>query len=264
MRLRGLGKKILFGSVPFRRGRFPYYGYTVHFPLGSHIFDRACAEGIYERDTNNLILSLVEPETTYFDVGANIGLLSIPVLAVCPRVRVVSIEASPNTLPFLIKTHKAAARQTDWTLVGAAVGAENGEAEFWCGGGAQGAFDGLRDTERGGSKTAVRVPVRALDDIWQGQGCPAISVIKMDIEGGEYWALQGAKKIISLVKPVFIVEWTDKNLGSYGIDSDELLQLCATIGYTPYASPNLVPIDTKAILKMSMAQTETFVLVPRE
>ena len=155
----------------------------------------------------------------------------MPVLADCPRVRVVSIEASPNTLPFLIKTQAAAARRVDWTLVGAAVGAECGEAEFWCGGGAQGAFDGLRDTARGGAKRAVRVPVRTLDDIWHEQGCPAISVIKIDIEGGEYWALQGAKDIISRTKPVFIVEWTDKNLASYGIDSGELLQLCAAMGY---------------------------------
>jgi FkbM family methyltransferase len=261
MRLRGLAKKML-NSAPFRRGWFTYYGYTVYFPPGSHIFERVCAEGVFERDTTNLILSLVEPDTTYFDVGANIGLLSVPVLAVHPRVRVVSIEASPNTLPFLINTQAAAPRQPDWTLVGAAVGAESGDAEFWCGDVAQGAFDGLRDTGRGGSKRAVRVPVRALDDIWQEQGCPAISVIKMDIEGGEYSALQGAKEIIARAKPVFILEWTDENLRSYGIDSGELLQLCAAIGYAPYASPNLVPIDRKAVLKMSMAQTETFVLVP--
>jgi FkbM family methyltransferase len=262
MRLRGLAKKLLYGSAPCLRGCFPYYGHTVHFPPGSTTFERACAEGIYERDTTYLILALVEPGTTYFDVGANIGLLSVPVLAARPLVKVVSIEASPDTLNFLRKTHAAAPRREDWTVIGVAVGSENGEAEIWSGGGAIGAFDGLRDTGRGGRKNPVRVPLRALDEIWEECGCPAISVVKIDIEGGEYGALQGAKSIIARERPVFIVEWTQLNLHAYGINADRILQLCAEMGYALYASPNLIPVATKLILRMAMSQTETFILVP--
>src|SRR5260370_41960132 len=146
MRWRGIAKKLLFGSLPFIRGKFPYYGHAVYFPPGSHTFERACADGIYERETVNFILSLVEPGTTYFDVGANIGLLSVPVLAERPFVKVVSIEAAPDTLHFLKKTQAAAPRRADWTVLGAAVGSENGEIEFWAGPAAMGHFDGLRDT----------------------------------------------------------------------------------------------------------------------
>lgn len=262
MRWRGFAKKLLFGSLPFVHGKFPYYGHAVYFPPGSHIFDRACAEGIYEREIINLILALVRPGTTYFDVGTNIGLLSVPVLAERPKVKVVSIEASPDTLQFLRKTHAAAPRREDWTIVGAAVGSENGEAEFWSGAAALGAFDGLRDTGRGGRKTPVRVPLRPLDQIWEGCGCPATSVVKMDIEGGEYSALQGAKCMIARERPVFIVEWTEINLRAYGIKSRAILQLCADMGYTPYASPSLIPVATGPILKIVMSQTETFILVP--
>jgi FkbM family methyltransferase len=262
MRLRGLVKKILFGSVPCLRGRFPYYGHTVHFPLGSITFERACAEGVYERDTTCLILALAEPGTTYFDVGANIGLLSVPVLAACPDVKVVSIEASPDTLHFLKKTHAVARRREDWTVVGAAVGLQNGEAVFWSGDVALGAHDGLRDTRRGGWKRPVRVPLCALDQIWEARGCPTVSVVKMDIEGGEYDALQGAKSIIARERPVFVVEWTDQNLRAYGISSERILQLCSEMGYALYASPNLIPVATKLILKMAMSQTETFILIP--
>jgi FkbM family methyltransferase len=262
MRLSGLAKKMLFGSTPFLRGRFPYYGHTVHFPPGSTTFECACAEGIYEQDTTNLILALVEPGTTYFDVGANIGLLSVPVLAVRPLVKVVSIEASPDTLHFLRKTHAVARRREDWTVIGAAVGSENGEADFWSGGGAMGAFDGLRDTGRGGRKSPVRVARLTLDQIWETCGCPATSVVKMDIEGGEYGALQGAKSMIAQERPVFIVEWTDLNLYAYGITAERILQLCAETGYAIYASPTLAAVATELILKMAMSRTETFILVP--
>jgi FkbM family methyltransferase len=264
VRVRGVAKRLVFGSVPYMRGRFPYYGHMVHFPLGSITFARACAEGIYERDTTCLILALAEPGTTYFDVGANIGLLSVPVLAACPSVKVVSIEASPATLHFLKKTHAAARRRGDWTVVGAAVGLKSGEAEFWSGDVALGAHDGLRDTGYGGAKHAVRVPIRTLDEIWQEQGCPAVSVIKMDIEGAESLALQGAKEITTQIRPIFIVEWAAQNLGAYGIKSEELLDLCGAMAYVPYASPGLVLVETKPILKMAMAQTAMFILVPQK
>jgi len=260
MRARGLAKRLLFGTAPFFRGRFRYYDHVVHFPLGSHIFERACDEGIYEREVTNLILALAEPGTAYFDVGANIGLLSVPVLSVCPTVKVVSIEPSPDTLPFLRKTQLAAQRSGNWIVIGAALGAKAGEAEFWSS--AMGAFDGLRDTGRGGPKRAVRVAVRTLDDIWRDQGSPPVSVVKIDIEGGEYEALQGAKELISHAKPILILEWSDKNLAAYGIKADQLLSLCEQMSYVSYACPSLMPVGTKALLKMAMTQTETFVLVP--
>jgi FkbM family methyltransferase len=264
MRVRGLAKRLLFGATPFFRGRFRYYGQVVYFPLGSSTFECACEEGIYERDATNLILALAKPGTTYFDVGANIGLLSVPVLSVCPTVKVVSIEASPDTLPFLRKTQLRAQRSSNWVVISAAVAAKAGEAEFWSCGGAMGAFDGLRDTGRGGRKRVVRVAVRTLDDIWREQGCPPVSIVKMDIEGGEYQALQGATELISQACPTFIIEWNEKNFAAYGVKAEELLSLCEKMSYKLYACPNLISIGTRALLKMAMTQTETFILVPPE
>jgi FkbM family methyltransferase len=249
--------------VPFVRGRFHYYGHTIYFPLGSHIFERACAEGIYECETANLILSLVETGTTYIDVGANIGLLSVPVLAERPGVKILSIEASPETLQFLRKTRDAAIRREDWTIIGVAVGSARGEAEFWSAGGALGAFNGLSDTGRGGPKHPVRVPVQTLDEIWRDNRSPPVSVIKIDIEGGETEAIKGARTCISATKPYLIIEWSALNLKAIGIHADVLLQLCRELGYQAHAFPSLVPVDTEPFLKLAMARTETFVLVPR-
>jgi FkbM family methyltransferase len=263
MNWRGAAKKLVFGSAPFLRGRFNYYKHIVFFPLGSHIFERACAEVVYERDITNLVLAFVEAGTTYFDVGANIGLLSVPVLATHPDVKVVSVEASPDTLPFLQKTRSLAKRMDDWTIVGSAVGSVSGEADFCSGGGAMGAFDGLMDTGRGGTKRTVRVPIRTLDEIWREVGSPAVSVIKMDIEGGELAALNGARNVIQHTKPILIVEWTDKNLAVYGIDRDQLLVFCDELEYSAFSYPHLIAASRGAVLKMAMEQTETFVLVPR-
>lgn len=246
------------------RGRFSYYGQEVHFPLGSHIFMRACETGGYERETTELIIALAKEGTTYIDVGANIGLLSVPVLASNPGVRVISIEASPETFVFLRKTWAKARRRDDWTIIGNAVGESPGTVEFWTGGGARGAFDGLVDTGRGGRKLPISVEMETIDNIWAGNGRPPVSVLKLDIEGGEIQALRGASACIATTRPTIILEWTAKNLGAYGVRPDAILSFCATNDYQAFAVPGLMPVGSRTALRLAMSTTETFVLAPSE
>src|SRR5262249_30051850 len=133
MHLRSKAKSILFGRVPLLRGRFKYFGHSVSFPIGSQLFERTCRERIFEQDVVRILVSLAEPGTTFIDVGSNIGLLAIPVLASCPGTKIISIEASPETLSYLRRTQSRARRQCDWEILGAAVGAHEGEAKFWTG-----------------------------------------------------------------------------------------------------------------------------------
>ena len=119
------------------------------------------------------------------------------------------------------------------------------------------------NTGRGGPKIAVRVPVRTIDDIWREHGCPPVSVIKMDIEGGEAMALEGAIDTLARDKPILILEWNSENLKAYSVPPRELIQISARLGYIAYAFPGLTLINTEILLTMAMQQTETFVLVPQ-
>jgi FkbM family methyltransferase len=47
---------------------------------------------------------MAKPDTTVFDVGANIGLMAIPLLTHVPECRVISFEPSENSVPYLRKT----------------------------------------------------------------------------------------------------------------------------------------------------------------
>lgn len=245
------------------RGYALYCGHRMYFPLKSHVFQRTIAEGVYEPEIVDMVLALLKPGTAYFDVGANIGLLSLPVLARRPDAQVVSVEASPDTMPYLERTHRDAGR-ANWTVVNAAVGDRSGEVEFWSGGAARGAFDGLKDTGRGGGKHAIKVTMRTLDDLWQEIGRPPVSVIKIDIEGGETLALRGAKALLEQTRPAVIIEWSATNLKAYGIAPESLFELCGQIGYTAYAIPGPVRVDGEAILRLTMLATETFLLLPSE
>ena len=59
-----------------------------------------------------------------------------------------------------------------------------------------------------------------------------IAFIKLDIEGGEFHALQGAAKTIKWWQPVIVFEAGNKSTGQYGVTPGELYRLItATLGY---------------------------------
>src|SRR5437660_10430947 len=130
MKLRQRFKRWLYGSCPGFAGSFPYYGARVYFPKGSQIFDMLCAQGIYEGENINVINALIRPGSTYFDIGANIGLTALPVLS-ATECSVISIEPSPNVLQFLQRTATESTYHDRWVIVGKAVGDKVGSAEFF-------------------------------------------------------------------------------------------------------------------------------------
>lgn len=264
MRLRGRLKRIVYGTKPFYRGSFPYFEHQVHFPLGSHLFERVCHEGIYEHQTLELLLRLLGQAETYIDVGANIGLLSVPILMQRPEVRVISLEASPETLGYLRATRDNSPYLDRWSIVGCAAGASSGSTTFWAARPENGAFDGLKNTGRGGDGRTVVVDIRTLDEIWRDNGAPKVSLVKIDVEGGEAGVIQGARSLIERDRPVFVIEWSWLNLPAYGIEPSHLLKLCREIGYQAYAFPGLIEVGTTTILRLAMSTTETFLLVPAD
>src|SRR5207302_6765911 len=97
-------KRWLYGSCPGFAGSFPYFGTNVYFPKGSLCFRAACEQGIFEAENVRLLQGICRPGSHMFDVGANLGLMALPVLRHVAGCKVVSFEPSPNTLPWLERT----------------------------------------------------------------------------------------------------------------------------------------------------------------
>lgn len=261
MRLRGLAKRALYGGWPRRDCWFPYFGTRVFFPRNSLIFNLACAQGIYEAGIVSFVNHFLRTGSVYLDIGANIGLMAVAALASKADCTVVSVEASPSTLIHLRRTHAANANRGRWTIIPEAVGAEAGEAVFYEGSREQGAMGGLRDTGRGGTKSACRVPVTTIDALWDKLGRPDVSVIKMDIEGGELDALAGASGCLATRRPAVVLEWSRANLRSYGVAEDAILALARRYGYALFSIPGYAEVRSPLELSLRMLETETFVMV---
>jgi FkbM family methyltransferase len=263
MNLRRSFKRWLYGQAPGFRGSFPYFGTQVKFPPRSLIFELACAQGIYEADNLRLLQAALRPQTTVFDIGANIGLMSIPLLAQDATVRVVSFEPSPAVAPWLARTIAGSSYGARWQHRAVALGRTPGEAEFFSSPQDAGAYDGLRPTGRTAGVSVTRVPVATLDSIWRELGSPDVSVCKLDVEGAETEVLAGARECLRATRPTILLEWNPVNLTAFKVDPVSLLDLADANGYAVFAAPHLVPVTTARLLTLHCAHTETFVLLPR-
>lgn len=257
-------KRHYYSRWPAWAGSFPYFGTRVHFPLNSHLFVRACEEGVYERDLLRLLRAFIRPDTTYFDVGANIGLMAVPILRDVPGCRVVSFEPSPSALPFLRKTHAGCAHKARWQLIEKAIGDQPGAAEFYTFGPENSAFDGLRNTQRRRENpTVVSVPVTTLDQEWAGLGKPPVSVIKIDVEGLEMGVLLGGRTCIQEQRPVIFLEWDATNLKSGKYQETALLTWAEDAGYELRSTDSGVAIEGPEVLRWQMMLGNSFVLIPK-
>lgn len=264
MTLRKRIKSWLYGSCPGFRGSFLYFGSRIYFPTNSLSFRAACQQGIFEHDSLRSLFSQVRPDTWMFDIGANIGLMAVPVLQREPRVRVLSFEPSPNTLPSLHQTISASPHRDRWSLVTKAAGAAPGTSTFYLATPENSLFDGLRDTGRVPGLRCVTVEVTTVDAEWSRLGKPTISAIKCDIEGGELSMLEGAGQCLAACRPALLLEWNASNLAAFHVAPDSLLVFSRANGYRVHAVPGLADVGSPAGLAAHMAFTESFLLLPRD
>lgn len=246
-----------------RLGRFPYYGETLHFPRNSIIFAEACAQGIYEHVNLSLLHCATRAGGWYFDIGANIGLMSAPLLSADPTLHVVSVEASPVTAPLLQQSAAASANRDRWHIVPQALGAEPGKISFHASAAGGGVYDGIRDTGRSGGASSVEVEMTTLDLLWAKFGRPPVCLIKIDVEGAETLVLRGGFACIAATRPVILLEWNPVNLRAYGLSPESLVALATQLNYDVLTTPGMAQVKDPSQLPYLSRVSETFVLLPR-
>ena len=227
MKFRKQLKYLVYNYCPGLRGSFIYDQVRVYFPRHSHIFKRACAEGIYENRLLSTLAGLLKDNSVYIDVGANIGLMSIPILRHHKTCQVWSFEPSPNTLSYLNRTVEGSRYRDRWRVIGKAAGAVTRSVELhMCRPGVL----GFRQFGTTGRKQIIAkniVEMTTLDLEWEAAGCPQVSVIKIDAEGADLQVLLGARRLLDNQRSAVVFEWNEKNFRSFGYDHEDLCDFAA-------------------------------------
>ena len=163
--------------------------------------------GTYETDLQIAMRDYIQPGMTVYDVGANIGYISlIAARLVGNGGKVYSFE----TLPDNIKRLQENIRQNDMDdrvqVCHSAVVDHSGETTFFTHkSGAMGKAAGSAGRQEEYTQS-IHVRAVALDDFVFTEGNPPPQIIKMDIEGGEILAVQGMKRLLAEVKPLLLIE----------------------------------------------------------
>jgi FkbM family methyltransferase len=197
-----------------------------------------------------------------FDVGSNIGLLSLPLLQKSTLVTVVAVEPSPNVLPFLRKTIRGSSHADRWHLVEEALSSKPGTLQFHVSAARDSALDGIVATGRTGSQKAVSVNATTLDDLWIRHGRPKVTLVKIDVEGHELAVLEGGSECLATEQPFIVLEWSRLNLSASSIPVTDLLHWAKKNYYQLMAIRYLRPITIEDDLDFFSRFTEDFILVP--
>jgi FkbM family methyltransferase len=169
--------------------------------IGLHVL----LHGGFEQAEAARLCELAEKGSTAFDVGANIGVITVPLAAaVGPKGRVVAFEPSaPNVERLRRNAELNGAENVE--VMAVAVGRRSGSLALHLS--ADPAFHSTVATPSHpqGSATA-KVPVVSLDETWIRSGRPAVSVLKVDVEGAELDVLKGAAALLETCRPAVLVE----------------------------------------------------------
>ena len=161
--------------------------------------------GEYESHVTAALTRLAQPGMVACDVGSHLGYFAL-VLArlVGHSGRVYAFEPLPRHVK-LLRSTLARNRLAQVTVVAQAVGGQTGLAalEEW----ANDAMNRVVPSATGWGMRTIPVPLTTLDD-WatRTEGLDRLDLIKLDVEGQELAALQGAAGLLRRYRPAIVCE----------------------------------------------------------
>jgi FkbM family methyltransferase len=163
--------------------------------------------GTYEPELQRAIRELIRPGAIIYDVGANIGYVSLLLAKAAGATgHIYAFEALPENAGRWCKNIELNGMNSRLSLFSGAVTRDSGPVCFLVhasSGMGKAAGSAGRDDHY---RSEVTVPGISLDEFVYGQGNPPPQVVKMDIEGGEVLALPGMRRVLSEVRPLMLIE----------------------------------------------------------
>jgi FkbM family methyltransferase len=183
--------------VPILQGRLRGKRWTVGSGLHGYWL------GSYELRKQKAIVQRLCRGDVFYDIGAHVGFYSLLAAQIVGQAgHVYSFEPLPRNIAYLEK-HIAMNHLEDIVSVyECAISDTNGIARFITGG------DSLIDSFMGRVKDApggMEIQTVSLDNLVERETLRPPSVLKIDIEGAEYKALQGANQLITAHMPTIFL-----------------------------------------------------------
>lgn len=201
---RGLNRAAPMGLTEVKVAAGDLAGYTILLDMQ---VDKDYWLGTYEPDLQSALHELIPSGAVIYDVGANIGYVSLLLAkAAGEGGKVFAFEALPSNVEQLRRNVELNGMERRVTVVPKAVTQAPGPVRFLVhasGGMGKAAGSAGRDDSY---QSEVTVDGISLDEFCFGQGNPPPQVVKMDIEGGEVLALPGMRRLLAEARPLMLME----------------------------------------------------------
>lgn len=176
--------------------------------------------GTYEEGTLNILENILVNKSSFVDIGANIGLMSLHAANILNgKGRVISFEPLPGTYNILQHNIKIN-NFNNIDAANLALGSENGTVEI---------FENLK-INRGSSslikpdetESGYKIEIKRLDDYLAENNIDhKVDCLKIDVEGWELEVLKGASSLLSKPDaPVCIIECSNLHPTHGGVSED--------------------------------------------
>ena len=183
--------------------------------------------GEYEPDTQAIIRRYLRPGDVAIDVGANIGIHTMPMSeAVGPQGVVLAVEPLPAVRERL-ERNLALNRATNVRVIAQAASDREGSAQLYppradAANWGQASLARLSHLDPG---APIEVPLVTLDALVRAQGLDRVRLIKVDVEGHDREVMAGAIALIDRYHPVLIFEFSPEHTSEIGNDWDDTVGL---------------------------------------
>jgi len=199
----------------------------------------------YEQEEVEMILRLIQcsASETIFDIGANIGYISLCVAKTFQEARVFSFEPIPSTFEQLCSNIKL---NNINTIVPLSHGLSNQtglvDFFFYPEGSVNSSLQQLVTTE---NLITIKTSVTTLDEVVQDLDV-APDFIKCDVEGAELLVFQGGKNILQTVQPIVYTEMLRKWASKFNYHPNDIIRYFAELDYECFVIHNnkLEPFQT--------------------
>jgi len=188
-------------------------------------------------EEETVLTSLLHSNEIVIDIGANVGTLSLLFAnKMLPAGKVISIEAHPTIFTFLCQNIKLNSHLEAYIDVyNYAIGEKEGKIYF---------SNKFNDDMNGISLTNSNLSctMKTLDTILSSYAYETIHLLKIDVEGYELFALQGAIKTLKKTNIVYFESFEEQFL-KYGYSTKDIVQFFQTEGFHVYKLTSNEPVE---------------------
>lgn len=207
-----------------------YHGSTLRFTVTTRReIDRLDYIHEEEKELLDQLLRTLRPGDVLFDVGANIGVVSLIAAATHPEITVYAFEPMPENLEALRANIKLNGMEDRVHAHPIALSDHQGTAVLFADNQAGEGTSSLVNTQKQGRKLTIETDT--MDHFLDRTGVVP-DVVKIDVEGAEWEVIKGARGVCQNPKcRSFIIEVHTRHLRSRGLDDADLISDLTSAGF---------------------------------